>query len=133
MVFWITQKTRIPKGLRVGTIHPLMKRPTTGWRTADRGSNYRKTSVTDDVHPGMFEVDEGGVSVAGEFYRMSEEIWKKVEAGEPPNLYCGSVLLEDGRSVNGILYPRGLAEGKYLDISGYGDWRVYMATKKSAS
>ena len=99
------------------------------YRTAP---HYRLHSI-DDVHPGMFEVDEGGVSVAGEFYRMSEEIWKKVEAGEPPNLYCGSVLLEDGRSVNGILYPRGLAEGKYLDISGYGDWRVYMATKKSAS
>ena len=99
------------------------------YRTAPQ---YRLHSI-DDVHPGMFEVDEGGVSVAGEFYRMSEEIWKKVEAGEPPNLYCGSVLLEDGRSVNGILYPRGLAEGKYLDISGYGDWRVYMATKKSVS
>ena len=99
------------------------------YRTAP---HYRLHSI-DDVHPGMFEVDEGGVSVAGEFYRMSEEIWKKVEAGEPPNLYCGSVLLEDGRSVNGILYPRGLAEGKYLDISGYGDWRVYMATKKSVS
>lgn len=92
---------------------------------------YRLHSI-DDVHPGMFEVDEGGVSVAGEFYRMSEEIWKKVEAGEPPNLYCGPVLLEDGRSVNGILYPRALAEGKFLDISEYGDWRVYMATKKSA-
>ena len=99
------------------------------YRTAP---HYRLHSI-DDVHPGMFEVDEGGVSVAGEFYRMSEEIWKKVEAGEPPNLYCGPVLLEDGRSVNGILYPRGLAEGKYLDISGYGDWRVYMATKKSVS
>ena len=98
------------------------------YRTARQ---YRLHSI-DDVHPGMFEVDEGGVSVAGEFYRMSEEIWKKVEAGEPPNLYCGPVLLEDGRSVNGILYPRALAEGKFLDISEYGDWRVYMATKKSA-
>ena len=98
------------------------------YRTAP---HYRLHSI-DDVHPGMFEVDEGGVSVAGEFYRMSEEIWKKVEAGEPPNLYCGPVLLEDGRSVNGILYPRALAEGKFLDITEYGDWRVYMATKQSA-
>ena len=26
----------------------------------------------DDIHPGMFEVEEGGVSVAGEMYNMSD-------------------------------------------------------------
>ncbi len=99
------------------------------FRTAPR---YRLHSI-DDIHPGMFEVDEGGVSVAGEFYRMSDEIWNRVEAGEPPNLYCGPVKLEDGRTVNGILYPRELAEGKYPDISEFGDWRAYMATVNSES
>jgi hypothetical protein len=31
--------------------------------------------------------------------------------------------------VLGILYPRELAEGKYLDITDFGGWREYWATK----
>jgi gamma-glutamylcyclotransferase (GGCT)/AIG2-like uncharacterized protein YtfP len=92
-------------------------------RTAPR---YRLYSI-DDRHPGMFAVEEGGVSVAGELYRIPADVWERVEAGEPPNLYKGPVLLIDGRTVDGILYPRELAEGHYRDISEYGDWRAYLA------
>ncbi len=93
---------------------------------------YRLYSIG-DVHPGMFEVAEGGVAVAGEMYRMSDTAWARVEAGEPPNLYCGPVRLDDGRTVNGILYPRELAEGRHKDISGFGDWRAYIeASERSA-
>ena len=92
-------------------------------RTAPR---YRLYSI-DDVHPGMFEVASGGVSVKGELYRLPPDVWARVEAGEPPNLYRGSIELEDGRVVDGILYPRALAEGRHRDISGFGDWRAYMA------
>jgi gamma-glutamylcyclotransferase (GGCT)/AIG2-like uncharacterized protein YtfP len=90
---------------------------------------YRLYSIG-DVHPGMFEVASGGVSVAGEMYRMSDETWARVEAGEPPHLYCGPVKLSDGRTVDGILFPREQAEGKHKDISEFGDWRAYMATVK---
>ncbi len=96
---------------------------------------YRLFSI-DDVHPGMFALEDqesGGGAVAGEMYRMSDEIWARVEAGEPPNLYCGPVELSDGRVVNGILYPRELAEGHHKDISGYGDWRVYVGAEKPAT
>ena len=41
---------------------------------------YRLYSI-DDIHPGMFEVDEGGVSVEGELYEMSNDIRESVEAG----------------------------------------------------
>jgi gamma-glutamylcyclotransferase (GGCT)/AIG2-like uncharacterized protein YtfP len=88
---------------------------------------YRLYSIG-DRHPGMFEVREGGVSVTGELYRVTEEIRRRVEAGEPPGLYRGTVVLEDGRRVEGILYPRALAEGRHRDISACGDWRVYMAS-----
>ena len=88
---------------------------------------YRLYSIG-DVHPGMFEVDEGGVSVAGEMYRMSDEIWEKVEAGEPPHLYCGPVRLENGGVVDGILFPRDIAEAEHKDISEFGGWRAYAAT-----
>lgn len=93
-------------------------------RTAPR---YRIYSIS-DRHPGMFEVAEDGISVPGEIYDMSDEIWQRVEEGEPPNLYCGPVTLEDGRVVDGILYPRDLAEATHKDISGYGGWRAYAAT-----
>jgi gamma-glutamylcyclotransferase (GGCT)/AIG2-like uncharacterized protein YtfP len=90
---------------------------------------YRLYSIG-DVHPGMFEVATGGVSVAGEMYRMSDETWARVEAGEPPHLYRGPVKLSGGHTVDGILFPREHAEGTHKDISDFGDWRAYMATVK---
>jgi gamma-glutamylcyclotransferase (GGCT)/AIG2-like uncharacterized protein YtfP len=95
------------------------------FRTAPR---YRLYSIG-DIHPGMYEVDEGGIAVPGELYRMPDEVFRRVESGEPPNLYKGPVKLEDGRVVDGILYPRELAEGKHKDISSYGGWREYMAAR----
>ena len=92
---------------------------------------YRMYSI-DDRHPGMFEVDDGGVSIKGELYRVPDDVWARIEAGEPPNLYRGEIKLADGRRVLGILYPRELAEGRHRDISEYGDWRAYM-NDKSAS
>jgi len=97
-------------------------------RTAPR---YRLYSIG-DVHPGMFEVGEGGVSVAGELYRVPARVWARVEAGEPPGLYRGRVTLEGGREVWGILFPRELAEGRHRDISRYADWRAYAAAGEDA-
>jgi gamma-glutamylcyclotransferase (GGCT)/AIG2-like uncharacterized protein YtfP len=88
---------------------------------------YRLYSI-DDVHPGMFEVETGGVSVAGELYRMSEDLRARVESGEPPHLYRGPVKLSDGSRVDGILYPRALAESQHKDVSEFGDWRAYIAS-----
>lgn len=86
---------------------------------------YRLYSI-EDLHPGMVEVNTGGVSVTGELYRVPDEVWARVEAGEPPNLYRGPVRLADGREVDGILYPRELAEGIHRDISDHADWRRYI-------
>ena len=87
---------------------------------------YRMYSIG-DVHPGMFEVAEGGVAVMGEVYLVPDDVWARVEAGEPPNLYRGEIKLADGRRPFGILYPRELAEGNHRDMSEYGDWRAFMA------
>ncbi len=92
------------------------------YQTAPR---YRLYSI-DDIHPGMFEVEAGGVAVEGEYYEMSDCVWARVEAGEPPDLYCGPVTLEDGRVVEGILYPQELAESRHKDISDHGSWRDYI-------
>ena len=86
---------------------------------------YRLYSI-DDIHPGMFEVAMDGVAIAGEIYRLPDDVWARVEAGEPPHLYRGPVRLADDRVVDGILYPRDLAESRHRDISNYGNWRSYM-------
>jgi len=94
---------------------------------------YRIYSIG-DCHPGMFELEEGedgGVSVPGEMYRMPDDVWARVEAGEPPHLYKGPVKLSDGRTVDGILFPREHAEGHHRDISEYGGWRAYWAAQES--
>lgn len=96
------------------------------FRTAPR---YRVFSIG-DVHPGMFRVDSGGASIAGELYELPDEVWQRVHAGEPPNLYRGPVELEDGRTVPGILYPRELAEGHQREITEYGDWRAYWTARQ---
>jgi gamma-glutamylcyclotransferase (GGCT)/AIG2-like uncharacterized protein YtfP len=88
---------------------------------------YRLYSIG-DVHPGMFAVERGGVAVLGELYRLRAELLARVEAGEPPGLYRGPVQMADGRIVDGILYPRALAEGRHKDISEFGGWRAYVAT-----
>ena len=90
-------------------------------------ASYRIHSIG-DVHPGMYLVPEGGVSVTGEIYRVPDDVWRRVEAGEPPGLYRGPVTLADGRVVPGILFPRELAEVHH-DISEYGGWRAYWAAR----
>ena len=90
---------------------------------------YRLYSI-DDIHPGMFEVEEGGVSVAGEMYSMSDEIFQRVKNGEPAGLFFGGVKLNNGNIVKGVLFPRETAESNYKDISNFGDWRAYIASLK---
>ncbi|MFF2330581.1 MULTISPECIES: VOC family protein [unclassified Streptomyces] len=94
---------------------------------------YRLHSIG-DVHPGMYRLGPGeaarhGISVPGEIYRMPADVLRAVEEGEPPGLYRGPVDLSDGRTLDGILYPRDLAEGRHLDISAYGGWRAYTAAR----
>ena len=97
-----------------------------------RTAPYYRLHSINDVHPGMYRLNNGeagGVSVQGELFLVEEETWRDIEAGEPPNLYRGMIILEDGQEVYGILYPRHLAE-EFADISEYGDWRAYMDKKK---
>jgi gamma-glutamylcyclotransferase (GGCT)/AIG2-like uncharacterized protein YtfP len=90
---------------------------------------YRLYSIG-DVHPGMFQVADGGVSVTGELYDVPPDVLRRVESHEPPGLYRGPVQLSDDRVVQGILYPRALAEGIHKDISSYGGWREYLESNE---
>jgi gamma-glutamylaminecyclotransferase len=90
---------------------------------------YRLHSV-DEQHPGIYEVGEGGVSIAGEVYEMSDEQHAHLLATEPPNLYESPVQLDDGSAVNAMMYPRELIEQRgYPDISEHGGWAAFKASR----
>ncbi len=79
-------------------------------------------------HPGMYEVEEGGVAVSGELYTLPLDVLLKVIESEPDGLYRGAVQLQDGRVVPGVLYREGMA--KIHPVIEDGDWRKYAAGTK---
>ncbi len=91
---------------------------------------YRVHTIN-DVHPGMYRVQdgEGGASIAGELYRVPDDVLLRLLEGEPAHLYRAPVELVDGRLVPGILFPRSLAE-KHPEITGFGGWRQYRAAQE---
>jgi hypothetical protein len=100
-------------------------------RVAHTAPRYRLHSVRDQ-HPGIYEVGIGGVSIAGELYEFTSEQHDSLLASEPPDLYEGSIVLDDGSSVSAMIYPRKLIEERgYPDISQYGSWAAFKAAKSS--
>lgn len=89
---------------------------------------YRLHSVG-GKHPGIYEVESGGISIAGELYEMTDEQHAHLLAGEPPNLYEAPIVLSDGSSVNAMVYPRALIEQlKWPDISHFGGWAAFKVS-----
>ncbi|GAC1546590.1 MAG: hypothetical protein NVS2B17_30020 [Candidatus Velthaea sp.] len=88
---------------------------------------YRLHSV-DGRHPGIYEVAQGGIAIAGELYEMSAEQHAQLIATEPPDLYEAPIQLEDGSSVSAMIYPRKLIEERgFADISHFGGWAAFKA------
>jgi gamma-glutamylaminecyclotransferase len=93
---------------------------------------YRVHSVL-DRHPGIYEVAEVGVSIAGELYELTEHQHRDLLASEPPDLYEGAIVLSDGSTASAMVYPRDLIEQRgYPDISSYGGWAAYKASQSAA-
>jgi gamma-glutamylcyclotransferase (GGCT)/AIG2-like uncharacterized protein YtfP len=89
---------------------------------------YRLHSVRDQ-HPGIYEVAEGGIAIAGEVYEMSDEQHAALLASEPPDLYEAPIQLDDGTTVAAMIYPRELIEQRgFKDISHFGGWAAYKAS-----
>ncbi len=88
---------------------------------------YRLHSVRDE-HPGIYEVGDGGIAIAGEVYELTDTQHAHLLATEPPDLYEAPIQLEDGSRVNAMIYPRELIEQRgYADISRFGGWAAYKA------
>jgi len=97
-------------------------------REAKTAPRYRLHSV-EDKHPGIYEVAEGGISIAGEVYELTDEQHRDLLASEPPNLYEAPIELDDGSTVMAMVYPRALIEQRgYRDVSEFGGWAAYKAS-----
>ena len=89
--------------------------------------HYRMHSVN-GKHPGVYRVDDGGVSLAGELYDFTPAQHAALLAQEPPGLYEDDVILEDGSSARAMLFSRALIEERgYPDISHHGGWAAFKA------
>ncbi len=98
-------------------------------REAQTKPIYRLHSV-EDRHPGIYEVPNGGVAIKGEVYDISDEQHAQLIATEPPNLFEGSIELDDGSRVFAMIYPRDLIEARgYADISHFGGWAAFRAAR----
>ena len=82
----------------------------------------------DDRHPAMIRVASGGVPVVVEVWAVPPEGMAKILLQEPPGLCIGKVKLADGEEVLGVIGEPLLVEGQ-REISSYGGWRAYIATK----
>jgi hypothetical protein len=119
-------------GMRGGEVHYSIEGlPFLGEaRTAPR---YRFFSVRDEF-PGLWPVEEGGVSIAGELYDVPLDVIRdRFIPAEPPELELGVVELDDGSSALVVVVRANVyASGEGLkDISEYGGWRAYRASMAS--
>ena len=96
-------------------------------RETTTAPSYRLWSI-DDRHPAMVRVASGGVPVAVEVWAVPPEGMAKILLQEPPGLCIGKVKLADGEEVLGVIGEPLLVEGQ-REISSYGGWRAYIATK----
>jgi gamma-glutamylcyclotransferase (GGCT)/AIG2-like uncharacterized protein YtfP len=91
---------------------------------------YRLHAAQDGWHPAIYQVAEGGISIPGELYELSAEQYEYLVSSEPPNMYPGDVVLENGETVTAMLYPRELVEQYHWpDISDFGGWAAYKVNQ----
>lgn len=89
---------------------------------------YRLHAAADGWHPAIYEVQQGGIGIPGEVYELTSDQYEYLVSTEPPNMYPGDVVLEDGEVLTAMLYPRELVEKyNWQDISHYGGWAAYKA------
>jgi len=90
---------------------------------------YRLHSVQDGWHPGIYAVDNGGISISGELYRLTDEQFEHLLSTEPPNMYPADISLQDHQIVTAMLYPKNLIDERcWPDISEFGGWAAYKNT-----
>jgi allophanate hydrolase len=77
--------------------------------------------------PGMVRVEEGGVAVEAEIWRLPAAAFGAFVASVEPPHSIGKVALEDGRWLPGFLCDALSTVGR-PDVSAYGGWRGWLAS-----
>jgi gamma-glutamylcyclotransferase (GGCT)/AIG2-like uncharacterized protein YtfP len=96
-------------------------------RQARTAPIYRCWSI-DDGYIGMLRVATGGAHVSVEIWDVDEHGLVHILQNEPPGLTIGRVVLEDQTEVLGVLAEPYATAGR-TDITHFGGWREYMASK----
>ncbi len=89
---------------------------------------YRLWSIG-DRHPAMLRMSGNGAAIAVEVWEVPAGGIADILTKEPPGLCIGTVMLEDGTEVLGVLGEPVLCEGQ-PEITHHGGWRAYMASRK---
>ncbi len=95
---------------------------------ATTAPRYRLLAIGDRF-PGLLPVDDGGASIVGELYELSEAIlFDSLLPAEPPELELGTIELSDGEIVNSMQLQTDRIRGddQIVDISALGGWRTYQ-------
>lgn len=85
---------------------------------------YRLYALPDGKRPGMVR-DETGASITVEVWALPVSRYGEFVAEIPPPLGIGSVLLQDGSTVQGFICEAA-AVREALDITGFGGWCAYL-------
>ena len=94
---------------------------------AQTDPHYRLWSIG-DRHPAMMRVAHDGTKVALEIWALPPAAIATILEQEPAGLCIGRIRLDDGSSVLGVLGEAYLCESG-LEITEFGGWRAYMASK----
>lgn len=84
------------------------------------------------ARPGMVRVPEGGQAIPLEVWEVPAEHFGSFVAGIPAPLGIGKVELADGRVVPGFICE-GIGTEGATDITHFGGWRAYMASRARAN
>lgn len=90
-------------------------------------SNYKLWSINDE-HPAMLRVEEAGVKVELEIWKVPAKGLASILLNEPPGLAIGKIILEDKSVVLGVIGEPLLCKNQ-LEISEFGSWRSYIEQK----
>ncbi len=90
--------------------------------------DYRLWSIGDH-YPAMLRSPGHGRSIQVEVWALAPAALVTVLLQEPPGLCVGRITLQDGEVVLGMLAEPYLCEGQ-VEITGWGGWRGYLATKR---
>lgn len=81
--------------------------------------------------PGLIRVAEGGAAIAAELWQMPEAQLGGFLHGIPSPLGLGKVQVADGSQVIGFICE-GFGVATAEDITTFGGWRAWMATRQGA-